>query len=367
MLSQQQRNNPDFYGFRSGMLNIAYIVGHVYAVDAKGGFITQSNNLNHSLRFEIEEGDSIPPWVTGASAVKLVCRLIPKKTKKIFYNEDPKHDHDNTQSHSLPIEQIDATTSHMPNGEADVTKNAGKTGVSDDLVITQTLRVLRFERPQLYDVRDAGRHWEQSLARKKVPVAETVGINIVESTDTQTTSDKAASAIPTTVPPTLGRSDNSNVTKVAGFVVNSQIEVRRAEDGKPASNCLLIFLKQTEALDDLIVVRCYSKASGSLKTRLQPGTPLLVEGRVSTLLKNTGRENAAGVQIVSVIQYVHTNMSGLKLAESDSIKLDPVWRQDLLKAGKSLRDKSRTDDKKGNDNKKETEKSHKTLDEDVVI
>ena len=234
-------------------------------------------------------------------------------------------------------------------------------------MITQTLRVLRFERPQLYDVRDAGRHWEQSLARKKVPLAETVGINIVESTDAGGSADTPQSAIPTTVPPTLGRSDNSNVTKVAGFVVNSQIEARKTDDGKTVSNCLLIFLKQTDGIDDLIVVRCYSKAIGSLKTRLQPGTPILVEGRVSTLIKNTGRVNSAGVEIVSVIQYVHANMSGLKLAESDSIKLDPVWRQDLLKAGKSLRDKAHTDEKKPKDAKIDNQIAQKTLDEDIEL
>ncbi len=75
MLSFKQTEQEYRYRYRSGMLNVAWIAGVARNLTARGGFIQRSNNLNQMIPFELDEGNTMRPWIKEGCNLKVLARL----------------------------------------------------------------------------------------------------------------------------------------------------------------------------------------------------------------------------------------------------------------------------------------------------
>lgn len=306
MLSRHQRNNMSQLSLRGGMRNVAFIAGTAHALDATGGFILQNNNLNERIRFDLDSSTTMPGWVQEGRPLKIICRIIPKKVPRIFYNED---------SHSVQ------TAENPP---------------SNDQVLVQTLRVLYFEKPSVFDM-DPGKAWRKTL-RAGVPEAPALEIEKKDTDEEKAENNIVPEPVPTSLSHAVGRVyDNGNDVKIAGFVQQAIIERKTGKDNDGKSNCLVLLVRQTEDPNDIVYVRCFTPKVDAVKNKIKPGTPLLISGKIRVQLKNTGRVNAAGHHVVSVVQYVHAVVSGLGIPDVDDIAFEPTWAKEISSQGKAKR------------------------------
>lgn len=342
MLSKQQRNNISQISLRGGMRNVAFIAGTAHALDATGGYILQSNNLNERIRFELDGSTTMPSWIQEGRPLKVVCRIIPRMVQRIYYNEDA---------------VSAANEEHPP---------------ATDQVLNQTLRVLFFEKPSVFDM-DPRKAWRKTL-RVGVPEAP---VPAPEATGVQGSEDRPATAAgegdppPTqvsekTLSPSIGRVfDNGNDVKIAGFVQKAIVEKKTGKDSDGKSNCLVLLVRQTEDPSDILYVRCFTPQVEAVKNKIKPGTPLSIQGKLRVHLKNTGRVNSAGHHVVSAIQYVHCVLNGLGIPDDGDIAFEPTWTKELVNQGKPQ--KVNTGTKKAEDKPPEVEKVTDSLDANVEI
>lgn len=306
MLSRHQRNNMSQLSLRGGMRNVAFIAGTAHALDATGGFILQNNNLNERIRFDLDSSTTMPTWVQEGRPLKIICRIIPKKVARIFYNED---------AHSI---------------------QTAETPPSSDQVLVQTLRVLYFEKPSVFDM-DPVKAWRKTL-RAGVPEAPAPEGEVKDTGEGKAENSLSPEPSPTSFALAVGRVyDNGNDVKIAGFVQQAIIERKTGKDNDGKSNCLVLLVRQTEDPNDIIYVRCFTPKVDAVKNKIKPGTPLSISGKIRVQLKNTGRVNAAGHHVVSAVQYVHAVVSGLGIPDVDDIAFEPTWAKEISSQGKAKR------------------------------
>lgn len=306
MLSRHQRNNMSQLSLRGGMRNVAFIAGTAHSLDASGGFILQSNNLNERIRFDLDSSTSMPSWVQEGRPLKIICRVIPKKVPRIYYNEDS---HSEKSEESPPLK---------------------------DLVLVQSLKVLYFEKPSVFDM-DPSKVWRKTL-RAGVPEAPDPATKLEEATAESPEGDSSHKNEIRSFSHSVGRVyDNGNDVKIAGFVQQAIIERKTGKDNDGKSNCLILLIRQTEDPNDIVYVRCFTAKVDAVKSKIKPGTPLLISGKIRVQLKNTGRLNAEGHHVVSVVQYVHAVVNGLGIPDADDIAFEPTWAKELSSQGKAKR------------------------------
>lgn len=75
MLSMEQRGLQEFYRYRNGMTNLAYVTGYVTKLSARGGLLLQTRNANQAIPFEMSQRDKVPSTVRVGSIIKILGRI----------------------------------------------------------------------------------------------------------------------------------------------------------------------------------------------------------------------------------------------------------------------------------------------------
>lgn len=75
MLSMEQRGLQEFYRYRNGMVNLAYVTGYVTKVTSRGGLLLQTRNTNQAIPFEMAARDKVPSNVRVGSITKILARV----------------------------------------------------------------------------------------------------------------------------------------------------------------------------------------------------------------------------------------------------------------------------------------------------
>lgn len=75
MLSMEQRGLQEFYRYRNGMVNLAYVTGYVMQLSARGGMLLQTRNTNQAIPFEMSQRDKVPSTVRVGSIIKILGRV----------------------------------------------------------------------------------------------------------------------------------------------------------------------------------------------------------------------------------------------------------------------------------------------------
>lgn len=79
MLSRENRNNLDAYGFREGMRNVVYVCGFARFMTKRSGFIQQTKNENHFIPFVLKDRDTMPKVAKEGAFVKVMAHVIGAK------------------------------------------------------------------------------------------------------------------------------------------------------------------------------------------------------------------------------------------------------------------------------------------------
>ena len=248
MLSVEQRKYDQLYAYRAGMLNTSWIAGVARFIKAREGYVQQSNNLNQMIRFEMEDGDTMPNWVKDGVNIKVISRV-----------------------HSANVD-------------------------GEPIVV---LKALAFETPSIYDMppREA---WGRGV-REGIPT-DAVRPDAFRPDDEQPKMGGLRIADAGNMVKVAGF--------VSSFFVEPA-GVPKAEGGF-TQGCLILTIRQTKEKDDLIPVRCYGGKAESLARRLDVGVPLKIEGKLRVRLKNTGAPaDSEGTLPVNKYPYIHVSNLGV--------------------------------------------------------
>lgn len=79
MLSRENRNNLDAYGFREGMRNVVYLCGFARYMTKRSGFIQQTRNENHFIPFILKDRDTMPAFAKEEEFIKVMAHVIGAK------------------------------------------------------------------------------------------------------------------------------------------------------------------------------------------------------------------------------------------------------------------------------------------------
>lgn len=79
MLSRENRNNLDAYGFREGMRNVVYLCGFARYMTKRSGFIQQTRNENHFIPFILKDRDTMPAVAKEGAFIKVMAHVIGAK------------------------------------------------------------------------------------------------------------------------------------------------------------------------------------------------------------------------------------------------------------------------------------------------
>jgi hypothetical protein len=79
MLSRENRNNLDAYGFREGMRNVVYLCGFARFMTKRSGYIQQTRNENHFIPFVLKDRDTMPKVAKEGAFVKVMAHVIGAK------------------------------------------------------------------------------------------------------------------------------------------------------------------------------------------------------------------------------------------------------------------------------------------------
>jgi len=282
MLSIAQRRATDQYGYRAGMLNVAWLAGVARQVDMKQGCIQQSNNLNAMIPFALADGDFMPAWVRDGVNTKVIARVLSAKT--------------------------------------------------DEGGHVATLRALSFETPTILDMPTRSA-WERPV-RQGVPVTTELPSDLrpdePESTDRSMGGRKVA--------------DTGNVTWIAGYVAAKFFEPggQVKPDGTYTTPCLVIALRQTADPADVIPVRLINKLASAYDTVAPVGSAVKIVGSLRMRIKNTSTELAPdGLFPVRRSLYVHCSQLCAVTFARDSregqydIREVPEWAKELAEQGRT--------------------------------
>ncbi|AOZ11176.1 hypothetical protein [Cupriavidus malaysiensis] len=268
MLSKEQQVESDLWKYRNGMVNVAWLVGVARNVTKRGGDLQQTNNLNHTIPFHLNEGDSMPSRVSDRATIKVVGRLGGEK-------------------------------------------------VGDDYSVV--LRVLSFHTPSVIDL-PPRRFWNQVL-RPGIPQDDVRPDTYAEESVQALTGGRINE----------GSSNTVRVAGfVAAYRL--QRAGAKKENGELSNGALLLLLRQTKDEKDLLPIMIYGRLAEAHANRIQIADALLIDGRLRVDAKPTGEPAGPdGIVPVKRRLYIQANTIS-SVDFGSEIKTVPDWAKDLYES-----------------------------------
>jgi len=274
MLSMEQRRKTQLYSYRGGMLNISWVAGYARRLTPTGGFIQQTNNLNHMIPFTLADGMIMPTFVKDKTMIKVRGRM-----------------------------------------------HGGATDQGEPIIV---LRAFDIEEPNIFDM-PSRESWNLSI-HPGTPIDK-------EEPETYGASVEEGVAEDSFRMPRMPSS--ANISELAGFISGMRVEQPSTKpDGQVNKGCLIIGIRQTPDPEDILPVRVYGPQVTALRRKLMIGMPIKIRGQLRVRNKNTGvPAGPDGVLPTHKWLYLHAQLNDFREAKGGvDIKEMPAWVGEMRQA-----------------------------------